>query len=297
MLWRTVDQEVFCTIATSLAANQTRSRTGQASASLPGVARFQGIGLWRCAGARLRRGVSGEDQEFPLHPCTDIRGQRGEPRGLDFLGLWLDAEGERILGETLVPDRLAIVLTAREQRGLGDAASRTGELGREGAHDGAEAENCLVPRALERLWHARLRAIERAQEWLRQHQIAVSAEDRRDILALDEDLPALWHAATTTAADRKQILRLLIDSVILDQHREQGKVWFQINWQAGAVSERWLVRRVRSYQDDAHLDLVQQRIRELNAAQRMDDEIAAILNDEGLRTARGEAFTGPLVWL
>jgi hypothetical protein len=38
------------------------------------------------------------------------------------------------------------------------------------------------------------------------------------------------------------------------------------------------------------------RIRALNAAQKMDDEIAAALNGEGLRTAWGRPFTGPLIY-
>jgi hypothetical protein len=42
---------------------------------------------------------------------------------------------------------------------------------------------------------------------------------------------------------------------------------------------------------------LRQRIAELNAAQRMDDEIARVLNTEGWRTAHSDRFTGPLVWL
>jgi hypothetical protein len=34
--------------------------------------------------------------------------------------------------------------------------------------------------------------------------------DREALLAMGEDLPKIWNAATTTAADRKQILRFLV---------------------------------------------------------------------------------------
>jgi hypothetical protein len=44
--------------------------------------------------------------------------------------------------------------------------------------------------------------------------------------------------------------------------------------------------------------MLQQRIRELNAAQKIDAEIAIILNAEGYRTARlHRPFTGNTVWL
>ena len=103
-------------------------------------------------------------------------------------------------------------------------------------------------------------------------------------------------ASTTTPADRKQILRLLIDTVILDQRREPGKAWFQINWRTGAISEHWLIRSVGAYTHHAHRQRLEDRIRALNAAQKMDDEIAAALNGEGLRTAWGRPFTGPLIY-
>ncbi|MGH9854151.1 MAG: gamma-glutamyltransferase [Blastocatellia bacterium] len=46
---------------------------------------------------------------------------------------------------------------------------------------------------------------------------------------MGKDLPKLWSAPTTTNADRKQIIRLIIKEVVLDQKRERGKLWFKIN--------------------------------------------------------------------
>ena len=85
--------------------------------------------------------------------------------------------------------------------------------------------------------------------------------------------------------------------MILDQGRAKGKVWFQINWQTGAVSEHWLIRRVQAYAEYAHLDALQQRIREMAAEGKLDDEIAATLNTEGFRTAHGYLFTSKLLWM
>jgi len=85
--------------------------------------------------------------------------------------------------------------------------------------------------------------------------------------------------------------------VILDQRRERGKVWFQINWQTGATSEHWITRRVRAYTDYADLEALQRRVRELNAEEKMDEEVAATLNAEGFRTAHDRPFTSKLLWL
>lgn len=78
-------------------------------------------------------------------------------------------------------------------------------------------------------------------------------------------------------------------------NRAQGKAWFQINWQTGAISEHWFVRTVLSYDEYADLDLLEQRVRELLADHKRDGEIAEILNTEGFRTARRQPFTSDAV--
>ncbi|MBI2939116.1 MAG: recombinase family protein, partial [Chloroflexi bacterium] len=226
--------------------------------------------------------------------------------------LGVDAAVEQIVLAALAPDKIAIALAALEQLEQEDAAlHKQWQLRRERAtyeterarrqYDQVEPENRLVARTLEGLWEQKLREREKIEQehqaWLQQSRLSLTSSDREVILALGEDLPKLWHAPTTTSADRKQILRLLVKSVILDQGRARGKVWLQMNWQTGAVSEHWLTRRVRTDAEHADLDLVQGRLRELSAAQKMDDEIAATLNAEGLRTAHGQAFTSGLIWL
>jgi hypothetical protein len=64
-------------------------------------------------------------------------------------------------------------------------------------------------------------------------------------------------AARTTAADRKQIVRLVIKEVALDQ--SVGVVW-----QTGATSEHWVQRRVQSYTEHADAEQIRNRIIELN---------------------------------
>ena len=85
--------------------------------------------------------------------------------------------------------------------------------------------------------------------------------------------------------------------VVLDQKRVRGQVWMKIVWQTGATSEHRLQRRVRSYQDYVDVDRLRQRIKDLNAAGKMDKEIATILNREGFVAARGCAFKNENVWL
>jgi hypothetical protein len=164
-----------------------------------------------------------------------------------------------------------------------------------------EPENRLVARTLEREWEDKLRAVEKTEQeyqtWRTRNRLELTPEDRQDILALGEDLPTVWHAPSTTPADRKQIVRLLVKEVIADQGRARGMVWFQINWQTGASSEHWLVRHVAGYSEYAQLEALQERIRTLAAQGKLDDEIAATLNAEGFRSAHDFSFTSKLLWM
>jgi hypothetical protein len=165
-----------------------------------------------------------------------------------------------------------------------------------------EPENRLVARSLERQWEDKLRAVEAVekeyQTWSYRRRLAVTDADREAIVALGSDLPALWQAETTTNAERKQMLRLVIRDVIVDGKRAHGHVWFQINWQTGAHEEFCYKRSVRSYEASADVQALEQRVRELNAAQLIDAQIATLLNAEGYQTARlHRPFTGGTVWL
>ena len=89
----------------------------------------------------------------------------------------------------------------------------------------------------------------------------------------------------------------MIKEVTLDQKRRRGYVWIRVIWQTGAASEHWLQRGVQGYAQHADQDQLRHRIAELNGMQKMDGEIAAILNKEAFRTAHGPPFSGKMVHL
>ena len=159
----------------------------------------------------------------------------------------------------------------------------------------------LVARSLERVWEDKLRAVEMIEQeyarWRSAEPIVMGEAERAALQRLGENLPQIWRAATTSAADRKRILLFIVHEVGLDQKRQRGQVWLKIVWQTGAVSEHHLQRRVHTYRDYIDVDRLRQRITELNAIGKMDKEIAATLNQEGFIAARGCAFKGENVWL
>jgi hypothetical protein len=224
----------------------------------------------------------------------------------------VDVEVERLILQALTPDRIALAVAALDEiEKETSAMERQWSLKREHArydaerarrqYDAVEPENRLVARSLERAWEERLRRAEQIEQeyaaWRREQAVSISDGDRQEILALGEDLPRLWNAATTTSADRKQIARLVIKEVTLDQKRRRGCIWIRIVWQTGSTSEHWFQRTVQGYAQHADQEQLRHRIVELNSQQKMDGEIAAILNNEQFRTAHGPPFCGKMVHL
>lgn len=304
--------EEFMANQGQLADNLNHYDAGRRGVPRQGEALLQGIVSCGRCGRRMCLRYSGPEGNYPAYMCTADYNAEGKPRCQEVRALPVDAEVERLLLEALRPDRIALAIAALgqiEEEGL--LLERQWSLKRERArfdaerarrqYDGVEPENRLVARSLERLWEEKLRRAEEVEReyeaWRREQTTAISDADRAEILSLGENVPLIWNAETTTAADRKQIIRLVIKEVILDQKRERGLVWMKIVWQTGAASEHRFQRRVQSYEQHADPDRLQSRIRELNAMQKMDAEIASIINAEGLCSARGPAFSGETIHL
>jgi hypothetical protein len=255
---------------------------------------------------------SGDRSDFPVYVCNYAQSEYGGVRCQEVRALGLDAEIERLVLEALKPDQLALALAAldelthefatlRRQRELHLERLRYEVERARRQYDAVEPENRLVARSLESAWEGKLRALEKTQQehdtWLSHQSLTLTPEDRQAILALGQNSPAVWYAPSTTAADRKQIIRFVIREVIVDQKRARGKVWFQINWQTGATTEHEYERRVRAYAEHAQWETIAQRVRDLHSQQKLDDEIAEILNIEGLKTTKQIPFNSDAIWL
>jgi DNA invertase Pin-like site-specific DNA recombinase len=292
--------------------NQQRYEAEHPGAPRRGQALRQGIVICGRCGARLRLRYSGPQGQYPVYECSVAKQAYNHPRCQEVRALPLDAAVAQQCLAALEPDKVALALATLEQvEREAQALQRHWQLRLERAryeverarrqYNAVEPEHRLVARSLERQWEERLRAVEELeqayQRWSIQQPVALTDSDRQAILALSADLPSVWQAVTTTNADRKRLLRLVIHSILVDTKREPGRVWYQINWQTGATSEHGFIRKVLRYEDYPQLETLQRRLEQLHAAGQIDAEIAANLNAEGFRTARGGYFKGGTVWL
>jgi Recombinase zinc beta ribbon domain/Recombinase len=101
----------------------------------------------------------------------------------------------------------------------------------------AEPENRLVTRQLEKDWEAALAETARLeadyQRFTEQQPKALTAAERAAIQSLAGDLPRVWDAPSTTQADRKELLRILIEDITATVRGDSEVVDVTITWAGG----------------------------------------------------------------
>ena len=156
-----------------------------------------------------------------------------------------------------------------------------------------EPEHRLVARGLERDWERALDALAEAEAELalreQQRPRTLTAEERQQLLALGSDLGRVWSAPSTTDRDRKQLLRCLVEEVILDVNREERRATVTLRWRGGALTE--FAVELPKPQPAVRTDENTIALIERLAVRYDDGTIAGILNRQGRRSATGERFT------
>jgi DNA invertase Pin-like site-specific DNA recombinase len=164
-----------------------------------------------------------------------------------------------------------------------------------------DPENRLVAATLEKGWNDALQKERQVQEdydrFLRESPPRLTDQERATIQALAKDIPALWHAANTTNVERKQILRCLIERVVVHVRCDSEYVEATIHWKGGYESRHSFIRPVRTYAQLRDFEQLMGRIVELRAGGHNAEQIAETLNAEGFRPPTSRApFNKPMIW-
>jgi hypothetical protein len=167
-------------------------------------------------------------------------------------------------------------------------------------YQAVEPENRLVARTLEQRWEEALQEVRRLEEdyarFCRQQPTTLRAREVEQLRALAQDLPALWHAPTTTARDRQQIIRFLVERLTVDLDGVTDRVAVTLTWVGGQASDHFVVRPVRQYEQTADFDRLLARIGELRARGLSLAGVADRLHAEGFRPLKqAERFTAAIV--
>ena len=305
-----IDWATYAANQTRLAGNtRPQPHQGGGGALREGPALLQGLATCGHCGRRLRTHYRGRNIT-PGYHCAgkDIVNGRGV-YCLNVGGRQIDEAVTQAFLEALEPAGVQAALIAAEHLEANhDAALAQWRLAVERArYEAAKAErryravdpeNRLVARGLETEWEQRLRALDQAQAELTRRQqqrpTTLNAAERQALLALGHDLQQVWFAPTTTHRDQKELLRALLEEVIIAVFRDDYRAHLTLRWRGGRLTDldvslpRSRPATVRTDEDTVAL------LRRL-ATHYPDEIIAGILNRQGRTTARGLRFTANLV--
>jgi len=286
-------------------ASNTRPRPHQPGGAVrEGAALLQGLASCGRCGRRLKVFYSGRHSSPGYHCSGDtIVNGRGE-HCLRIGGRQIDHAVATAFLAALAPAGLTAALSATEQL----EADHDGALAQwrrqveraqyeaqraERRYRAVDPENRLVARGLEAEWNTCLQGLEAAQAELarreKQRPRALSAAERTAVLALGTDLARVWDAPTTSDRDRKELLRTLLEDVIVARNTETMNAHLTMRWRGGLTNTLDIclsTRRLAPLRTDDDTIALVRRL----AVHYPDAVIAGILNRQGRRTATGQRF-------
>jgi DNA invertase Pin-like site-specific DNA recombinase len=282
--------------------NQACLHANRARADTLGVVRDGPALLTRlvvCAlcGRHLAVSYAADSQHY-AYECARMRLDYGAERCQHLAGAGLDAWVSQQVLAALTPAALELSLHAavhveQERADLTRLRQQQVERARYTADRAGrqyrlvEPENRLVARQLEREWEVCLEAQRQAEEeyqrFVQTQPRGLTPEEREAIRQLAADIPALWQAPTTTAAERKALIRQVVERVVVGVQGESERVQVTIEWAGGARTTGELVRPVARLEQLSYYPQLCARARALAAEGLSSAAIAQRLNAEGYR--------------
>jgi hypothetical protein len=235
--------------------------------------------------------------------CCWEANQLARPRCQRLAGQALDALAAALVLEALQPAALELSLAmaadlqAERQRGHDLRQQRLQRARYEAAlaerqYQAVDPDHRLVARELERRWEQALWDQHQLEEdydrFLKEQPLELSAGEREELIQLAADLPGLWRAETTGLRDRQEIVRLLIERVVVATRGRTEVVDVTIHWVGGLRTRHEIRHPVSSYDQLSDYESMRGRVVELRGQGRTAGEIAAVLNVEGYRPLHGK---------
>jgi DNA invertase Pin-like site-specific DNA recombinase len=300
-----ISWERFESIQQRLANNRS---IGQAQgAPREGPSLLGGLLVCRRCRRRLMPAYSGKANRL-RYTCTRATIDYGSPGCLSMSGTFLDDFVVEQLMAVLEPASVELSIAAEqvlraERAQLELHWQQRLERAQYGAERAArqyhtvEPENRLVARALERQWEEALRHEQHEQEaynrFCREQPAELTSRERDALRRLAQDMPGLWVAPETTAQDRQEIVRLLLEQVRVDVQGDSELVDVTLRWSGGVESQHRVSRPVARYEQLSTYPRLLARIDTLRHDGMNFEQIAEHLNCAGFYPPkRSDHFNG-----
>ncbi len=275
---------------------ENRARAEAMGAPRAGASLLQGLLVCGRCGRRMT--VRYDKQGRHVYLCERLRRDYGGQTCQRVAGVPLDVFAVRGVLRALGPAALELSLAAAERiekereeldelwrKRLERAAYEAERAGRH--YRLLEPENRLVGRQLAKDWEDKLATEQRLREdhdrFRSEKPRTLSTAERETIRRLSQDIPALWEAPSTTNADRKGIVRQVIESIRVEVEGESERVGVWIQWAGGAETGGIVVRPVAKLEQLSYYPELCERVRALAARGLSAEAIAGHLNEVGYR--------------
>jgi DNA invertase Pin-like site-specific DNA recombinase len=282
---------------------QAHGRDRRQSPAGEGPALLQGLVVCGRCGQRMTiRYQKRQAGLCPVYVCQRDGIEHAQRICQNIPGTGLDAAIGPVLVELLTPLTLEVALAVQQElhERLEEADRLRQQQVQRARYEADLAQrrylqvdpnNRFVADALEADWNEKLRGLTEAQEeYERQRQAdraVLDESSRQQILALATDFPRLWQDPRTPQRERKRMVRLLLEDVTLYKGEH---LTAHLRFKGGATRTVLLpLPRPAWASWQTSPDVVAEIDRLLE--QHTEGTIAALLNAQGWRSGKGQAFT------
>jgi DNA invertase Pin-like site-specific DNA recombinase len=272
-----------------------------------GPALLQGLVMCGHCGQRMTvRYHQRRDGLVPEYLCQRDGIEHAEGRCQTIPGRGIDQQIGELLLAMVTPVTLEVALTVQQElqsrldeverlrRQQVERARYEADLARH-RYMQVDPNNRLVADSLEADWNDKLRALQEVQEQCQRQSHADRAvldkNTRAEILSLATDFRRLWRDPRTSDRDRKRMVRLLVEDVTL---LRTDVITMHVRFQGGTTQSLTVAlpkNGCESWQTDP--EIIAQIDRLLDTY--TEAEIAAQLNERGLRSGKDQRFNHRLV--
>lgn len=281
-----------------LAANAYGRKDG-AKSGRGGRALLAGVLSCRRCGRRLTVAYTGRSSQ-PVYRCDRGTVQLGLRRCMMFGGLRIDAAVARELIRAVEPMAIEAALAAeqkymehqREQRRILELELQQARYDAslaERRYAACDPDNRLIAAQLEKNWEAALQRVRVCEARLEMQEPA-AATATPDLRGLANDLEAAWKMPGVSMRTRQQLLRTLVNDIIVDVDVAAREIVLTIHWKGGQHSELRL-RKPQSGEHECRTSDEAIAVIKSMATRWSDDDIAATLNRMRLPTGQGKTWT------
>lgn len=244
----------------------------------------------------------------PSYWCVDEKIQTGADACQRISGSAIDKAIGELLIEMVTPLAMASVIQVQNElieRDREIDAMKRKDLERcrkemehaQTRYFNVDSSNVHVAKRLEADWNDKIRIYEeRLETYEKERKDNLHSIDERtqqQIMEIADNFKLLWENPNVQNEERKRMLRLLVETVIITQY--DNRIHLVVRFKAGTNKEFDIQKGKKSYETWRTPPEALQLIRECMENMFSNTEIAALLNERGIKSGRNRTFTRQMI--